>query len=599
MELRLRHDSALHRLLQRLRNIGVTANKKKCIIDPDTIDFFGMRFSEKGMEPDPRKIEALQQADAPSNVSKLKSFLGMANYSTCFIENYAEKTEKLRRLLSSDTKWNWTEEHQHSFENLKSSLQEDSCLGCFETNAKTKVIVDASPSGLGAKLPQEQKDGNDKFIAYASRSLNQAEQRYSQLERECLAIYFGCIRFQMYLLGMPFTVYTDHKPLVSLLSNPRMDPPFRIERIRLRLQWFNFKIIHISGSLNPSDYTSRHPTPLNPEDESCISKELSAYVHKVRISSCKPVTVAGIESNNTENEPTKKIIELLEKGQSPRKCDKIPTTFLKILQELSLENNLILRRDRIVIPSLLQERMVKVAHEGHLGMANTKRLLRTKAWFPNMDNLVENEVKHCLPCQATVYQHDREPLVMSELPNGPWEQVKIDFYGPLPTGDYLIDEYSRWVKVEIVTSTSAGCTIPKLNKIFATYGIPQRMTADNGLPFSGNDVKEFANYLGIYHRRITPYWPRANSSPENFNRCLRKTIQAVRVEKKNWRQELYRFLRNYRATPHSSTSKSPAELMFPGRSYRTRLPEIHRKYIDQEIRERDKSTKEKNESKYR
>ena len=521
------HDRALRRLLQRLRNIGVTTNKKKCIIDTDRIDFFGMRFSEKGMEPNPRKIEALQQADTPSNVSELKSFLGMAKSM--------EKTEKLRKLLSSDTKWNWTEEHQHSFENLKSSLQEDSCSGCFETNAETKVIVDASPSGLGAMLLQEQKDGNDKVIAYASRSLNQAEQRYGQLERECLAIYFGCIRFQMYLLGMSFTVYTDHKPLVSLLSNPRRDPPFRIERIRLRLQGFNFKIIHISGSLNPSDYTSRHPTPLNPEDESCISKELSAYVHKVRISSCKLVTVAEIESNNTENETTKKIIELLEKGQSPRKCDKIPTTFLKIWQELSLENNLILRRDRIVIPSLLQERMVKVAHEGHLGMANTKRLLRSKARFPNMDNLVENEVKHCLPCQATVYQHDREPLVMSELPNGPWEQVKIDFYGPLPTGDYLlevIDEYSRWVEVEIVTSTSAGCTIPKLDKIFATYGIPQRMTTDNGPPFSGNDVKEFANYLGIYNRRITPYWPRANSSAENFNRCLRKTIQAARVEKR-------------------------------------------------------------------
>ena len=146
------------------------------------------------------------------------------------------------------------EGHQQSFENLKSSLQEDSCLGCFETNAKTKVVVDASPTGLGTMLLQEQYEGNDKVIAYASRSLNQEES-----ERECLAIYFGCIPFQMYLLGMSFTVYTDHKPLVSLLNNPRRDPPFRLERIRLRLQGFNFMIVHISGSLNPNDYTYRHP----------------------------------------------------------------------------------------------------------------------------------------------------------------------------------------------------------------------------------------------------------------------------------------------------------------------------------------------------
>ena len=98
----------------------------------------------------------------------------------------------------------------------------------------------------------------------------------------------------------------------------------------------------------------------------------------------------------------------------------------------------------------------------------------------------------------------------------------------------MVDEYSRWVKIDIVKSTSAISTIPKLDRIFATYGIPYRMTTDNGPPFNGKDITDFAKYLDVHHRRITPYWPRSNSNVENFNRRLRKTVQAVTVEKKNY-----------------------------------------------------------------
>ena len=113
------HDWALHLLLSRLRDIGITANKKKCIINSSVIDFFRMRFSEKVMGPDPNKIEALQKAETPSNVSELRSFLGMADYSSRFIEGYTDKTLKLRKLVSSDAKWQWNEEYQECFENFR------------------------------------------------------------------------------------------------------------------------------------------------------------------------------------------------------------------------------------------------------------------------------------------------------------------------------------------------------------------------------------------------------------------------------------------------------------------------------------------------
>ena len=306
------------------------------------------------------------------------------------------------------------------------------------------------------------------------------------------------------------------------------------------------------------------------------------------------MTIEDIENANREDKVISKIMKLIQSGTLPRKTDEVPNTFVKIWSELSVEGDLLLRGERLVISTSLKEKIIKVAHEGHMGIIKTKTLLRSKVWFPDMDKLVEKEVGNCLSCQATVYQHGREPLKMSVLPNGPWEKVKIDFFGP--TSEYvleIVDEYSRWVEVEIVKSTSAGSTIPKLDKVFATYGLPYEMTTDNGPPFNGKEIRDFAKYLDIKHRHITPYWPQANAAAENFNRCLRKIVQSAKIEKKNWKQEIFRFLRNYRNTPHPSTGKSPAQLMFPGRSYRTRMPLIRKTYDDEEIRIKDQKAKDK------
>ena len=177
---------------------------------------------------------------------------------------------------------------------------------------------------------------------------------------------------------------------------------------------------------------------------------------------------------------------------------------------------------------------------------------------------------------------------MTELPKGPWEHVKADFFGSLPSGDYIlevVDVYSRWVEIEIVRSTSVESTIPKLDNIFSAFSIPDKLTTDNGPPFNSHEfTDEFTDYLGIKHQRITPLWPQANSSAENFNRMLRKVVQYAKIEGKNWKQEIYRYLRNYQSTPHI-TGKPPAEIIFSSRTYRTKLPQIGLRYDDKDIRE--------------
>ena len=188
--------------------------------------------------------------------------------------------------------------------------------------------------------------------------------------------------------------------------------------------------------------------------------------------------------------------------------------------------------------------MVDIAHEGHMGMTKTKTLVRENVWFPKIDRMVEEKVKSCLACQVTTPRNEREPLQMSELPTAPWTEVSIDF-GVAPTGSseyllILIDDYSRFPVVELMGSTSAKAVIPRLDKIFSQFGIPEVLRSDNGPPFNSREFNDFSKHLGFAHRKVTPYWPRANGEVERFMRTIKKVIKAAVMENKNWKQEMYK-----------------------------------------------------------
>ena len=149
--------------------------------------------------------------------------------------------------------------------------------------------------------------------------------------------------------------------------------------------------------------------------------------------------------------------------------------------------------------------------------------------------------------------------------------MNLDFLGPLPTGEMLlvvIDQHSRFPEVEIMTTTTAAVVIQKLDRIFATHGIPSTIVSDNGaLPFNSAKIPRFFNENGVRHRRITPLWPQANSEAESFM----KPLQAAHAEGRNSRRDLQKFLLNFRKTSHSTTSISPAELLF-NRKIKEKLP---------------------------
>ena len=133
----------------------------------------------------------------------------------------------------------------------------------------------------------------------------------------------------------------------------------------------------------------------------------------------------------------------------------------------------------------------------------------------------------------------------------------------------VVDEFSRFPQVELLTSTSAKAVVPKLDAVFSRQGVPDILKSDNGPPFNGHEFKTFADYVGIKHRKTTPLWPKANGEAERLVQTLEKNIRIAHIEGKNWKQELYKFLRQYSTTPHS-THVFPCEAL---NSRKTWLPE--------------------------
>ena len=276
-------------------------------------------------------------------------------------------------------------------------------------------------------------------------------------------------------------------------------------------------------------------------------------------------------------------------------------TFKPIKDELTVTSKgVVLRGTRIVLPQSLQQRAVDIAHATHLGLSKTKALIREKVWFPKMDEMIQTTIKQCIPCQAVGKSNPHQPIESTEMPKGPWEKLHMDFYGPLPSDEYLlvvIDRYSRFPEVEIAKSTKASIIIPKLDRIFPVHGIPNVIKTDNGPPLNGEEYRNYAKTLGRKLEFSTPLWSKGNAEAERFKQSLGKALKTAKIEQRPWKQEMNRFLLQYRTTPHCSTGVPPAELLF-NRTVKGQLPVLHQKSNvnrHKEARDNERKRQEYNE----
>ena len=222
------HLKHLNDVLARLEKHGLRGRKEKCAFFKNSVEYLGHIIDRNGIKPVQKKVEALLDAPAPTNVGQLGSFLGMINYYGRFIPNLSTLAAPLYRLRQKNVPWKWGAEEKVAFEQLKAALASTKVLVHYEPKLPVKLDCDASSVGIGTVLSHMMADGRERPIAYASRSLNKAERNYSQIEKEALSLVWGVKKFYMYLYLREFTLATDHKPLTSLFSPSRAFPQWQL-----------------------------------------------------------------------------------------------------------------------------------------------------------------------------------------------------------------------------------------------------------------------------------------------------------------------------------------------------------------------------------
>ena len=300
-------------------------------------------------------------------------------------------TSELRSLTHDKSKWEWNKNHQAVFERIKSTLSEEALLNYFNPTWETELICDGSPVGVSGILTQiEPETVIRKVVSYVSRKLRDPERRYGQIEREALSIYFSCLKLQTYLLGKHFLIVTDHQPLVHMLNRPKAQMPYRVERVRLKLQGFNFHVRYIPGKRNPSDFISRCPMPMSKDDKK-LGKELERHVNLV-VSDGMPDAVTLEEIRNETAKDMKDLLACIESGYLDEKRYPQLRCYKNVFRELSVADGVVIKGKKILIPPKLRMRVITAGHDGHQGLEKTKSMLRSKVWYPRLDKDANKEL---------------------------------------------------------------------------------------------------------------------------------------------------------------------------------------------------------------
>lgn len=561
------HDKRLHAVLQKLRNKGVTLNDEKCEFAKTEIKFVGHVINGDGIKPDPDRVNAIRDMNAPTDISGVRRFLGMVNQMGKFSPNLAEKTKPIRDLLSKNNLWTWDNAQEQAFIEVKQELCSSPVLALYDPNKETIVSADASSYGIGAVITQVQENGVRRPVACASRALTPTEQRYAQIEKEALALTWACDRFHDYILGLKFRLETDHKPLIPLLGSKSLSElPPRIQRFRMRLMRFSYDITHVPGKeLYTPDTLSRSPIQeRKPADENYLS-DSTCFVEYVIEN--LPATVKRLDQIRTElkSDPVCSKLMTLAMGGWPTdkaQLDELVKPYWGLRGEITMADGLLLKGDRLVIPPALRAEILEKLHEGHLGIAKCRERAKASVWWIGLSSQIEDVVNSCHIC-AESRNDCAEPLIQTPLPKYPWQRAGTDlFHFKGKTYLLVVDYFSRYVEIARLTSTTSEDAIVHLKSIFGRHGIPEVLVSDNGPQYASEAFVRFSEDFGFEHVTSSPRYPQSNGEAERTVQTIKKLLR------KN--PDPYVALLSYRSTPLQN-GYSPAELCM-GRRIRTKLP---------------------------
>lgn len=566
------HDENLRRFLERTRLKNVKLNPNKCRIKCTKIPFFGMVIGKNGLEPDPKKVNAVMDMKPPTTVKELQSFLGVVNYLSRFSPHISELTAPLRPLLKKENQFAWYPSHQQAFNSLKAELSSTRILKYFDETKPLFLEVDASGRGLGAALLQkcEKDDGRGDLqpIAYASKALTEAETRYANIEREMLAILFGLERFHYYTYGRKITVITDHKPLVAIASKALSQAPPRLSRMLLRMQKYIFQLEYQPGKhVKLADALSRlDPVPGEEIDVNLTVHEFQA---ELNASSSRLSQIREETEKDGELSQLKRTVNdgwPRDRGECPVQLH----AYWNFRDEISVIDGILTKGTRIIIPVKLRPEIMKQIHYGHLGIEKCRLRARSCVYWPSINKDIEMLVNACEACQKYQNSKQKETLKQHEVPPEPWHTIGTDIFF-LNNKSYLIcvDYYSKFPTMRRLRSITAKEVIKQMKHIFEEHGICKKLVSDSGAQFSSAEFKRFTKDYDFEHVMSSPHHQQSNGMAERTIQTIKRILKKC----KDTGEDPYLAILCYKTTPIDGKLASPAELL-NGRKFKANLPKL-------------------------
>lgn len=534
------HLKHLELVFEVLKKNKFYIKESKCAFFKNRVDFLGHIVSEKGLEMDPKKVEAIKDWPTPQNVHEVRSFHGLASYYRRFVRNFSDITAPLTELTKKNKHFEWTRNAQKAFERLKDALSSAPLLLLPDPSLEFRVVTDASDFAVGAILMQDQGQGWQP-VAYESKKLTPAQLNYAVHEKEAFAIVNALRVWRCYLEGQKFTVVTDHQSLKYLQTQPNLSR--RQARWMEELSQYDFTIEYKPGAKNPADALSRRPdfqvSSLSIIDMSPEVREWFVTAYKKDPAFLHPDTTLYEHDHN---------LWFLKSSHGDRKLVVPDDPDLKLL--------------------LLHEHHDSPT-SGHLGKDKTLESISRNFYWPGMARDVRLHTRTCDACQRNKSStHKPSGLLHSlPIPTRPWESISMDFITCLPKTaqghDAILTVVDRLTKLAHFIPTTSTVNAPQTGRlffdhIFRLHGLPQSIISDRDTRFTSKFWSSLFKLVGTKLAMSTANHPQTDGQTERLNRVIEEMLRAyVNSRYNDWDTHLSATEFAYNNSVNASTKATP------------------------------------------
>ena len=621
---------ALESFLVALKEFGLRVNPEKCNFMSRSAEFLGRIVSSEGIGPNKEYVQGIRDMPAPTTKKECMSLIGRLVWIRQFIETrlneqirlntFAQLMAPIHETIKEGRTFKWTHSANKSFNKIKVRLSSTPIISFADYALPFTLTTDASEKAAGAVLMQETRSGKKRIIGVASTKFSKTEQNWSATEREAYAIKWSIKKFDYFLRGRPFVLFTDHKSLVYL--DQKHFNNSKISRWQDELGQYKFQVQYLEGESNVfADMLSRPAglkslkQPDNPEPAgkfytipetglqiyipSWASDKLSGdpiaieplkYDPKQNIARAYFNESAGqnvrarnrliLADQQLQDPYLKAIIEYLQ-GNSKIKTgalfpkeDQRSRIYSKLLQKFHLHEGTDVLSVRInenslmVIPYELRKLYLEQAHDkcNHQGISRVTDTLKPY-WWEEKQNDIKNYVKSCLSCAKRKGRYGQKPdwnIGHCKRGTKPFEVVFTDFvHMPRSKGKaYILTilcSYSRYLITVPTAHDRAIDAARGLYQLFLQHRtIPEIVSSDRGTHFTGAVYRDFCAQMGIKQELHCPWRPQSSGNIERQHRTLKNALFILTNERKcEWTDVLQSVTSNMNASINKTIGASP------------------------------------------